>query len=323
LFGGAEKIRQSVFNRMSTGDWINILIARFLLKPTDLWRVALAGNVKGIRQLVDSGTNLNAKTRFWTFEEALTPLHVAVYYRRVKSIKELVKLGAKIDAKDENGDTPLMYAVNHGDIKIACLLLELGADVNLHNRNGKTAIDGAAIIGDLQLVKMLLAHGAEPNHEIKGKRATPIVYAACSNNLEVLKLLLEKGASVKNYFGCDREAYTLGPPLNAATLNGNSEFVRLLIENGADPNATDENGFTSVMMAIRGKEIEILEMLIRAGADLNAKDAQGRTALSIAKEEQRETKLQRIFWIIVTKDLSRYKKLDCIIQKLLEAGTKR
>lgn len=64
----------------------------------------------------------------------MTYLHVAVKHLDYDISEILVKMGAKIDCIDNNGNTPLMYALGQAGneaIRIAKLLIEKGADLDL------------------------------------------------------------------------------------------------------------------------------------------------------------------------------------------------
>jgi ankyrin repeat protein len=52
--------------------------------------------------------------------------------------------GIKPDSKDSNGYTPLMWAAGYGHEAVAELLLKKGADVEAKDNNGRTALYGAA-----------------------------------------------------------------------------------------------------------------------------------------------------------------------------------
>lgn len=63
---------------------------------------------------------------------------------------------------------------------------------------------------------------------------------------------------------------------------GNRKLVRLLLEYGANPNATDEDGNTPLhyLLSWRSKmDLGVLEALLRHGADPNVANADGETVL--------------------------------------------
>jgi ankyrin repeat protein len=69
-------------------------------------------------------------------------------------------------------------------------------------------------------------------------------------------------------------------PLLLAALFGNTEAVKLLLDAGADPRATTNDGASALMWGARNGEI--VDRLIDRGADVNAKSKVGRTPLIIA-----------------------------------------
>jgi ankyrin repeat protein len=90
-----------------------------------------------------------------------------------------------------------------------------------------------------------------------------------------------------------------GPALLTAASFGPPEMVRLLLDEGADPNLDDAHGFRALYYASKGGSAEIVRMLIEAGSDLEAKENQsGHTALMVA---------------------ARWKRLE-VVEMLLKAG---
>ena len=69
-------------------------------------------------------------------------------------------------------------------------------------------------------------------------------------------------------------------PLMYAVLYGDADAVRLLLDNGADPNVRNEAGASALMWAV--DDLEKTRVLLQRGADVNARSEDGRTALSIA-----------------------------------------
>ena len=69
---------------------------------------------------------------------------------------------------------------------------------------------------------------------------------------------------------------------------GNVEWVRQLIEDGANPNIKDRYGETPLHISARSGHAKIIEILIAGGADVKAKDDFGQTPLHFAKWEKRK-----------------------------------
>jgi ankyrin repeat protein len=68
-------------------------------------------------------------------------------------------------------------------------------------------------------------------------------------------------------------------PLMRAALDGNTERVKELIQQGADINQRDDNGRTALMFAVINTHYETMKVLLEYGADVNAKSNKGGTAL--------------------------------------------
>ncbi|KAI9324319.1 ankyrin repeat-containing domain protein [Zopfochytrium polystomum] len=76
------------------------------------------------------------------------------------------------------------------------------------------------------------------------------------------------------FFGCGASLvgvdHRVTPPLLRACEQGNFDFVRLLIERGADVNSQGDGGFSALYVASRQGSVEIVEYLVMKGADVNA-----------------------------------------------------
>lgn len=68
-------------------------------------------------------------------------------------------------------------------------------------------------------------------------------------------------------------------PLHEAAIDGDAELVRSLLAQGADPNATDDAGWTPLHFAAQDHAVEVVRLLIQAGAALDPRDSHGNTPL--------------------------------------------
>jgi uncharacterized protein len=79
------------------------------------------------------------------------------------------------------------------------------------------------------------------------------------------------------------EAYEHGhTALMRAALDGDTETVRDLIQQGVDINQRDDNGRTALMFAVMNMHYETMKVLLEYGADVQAKSNEGGTALMAA-----------------------------------------
>lgn len=127
------------------------------------------------------------------------------------------------------------------------LLLRSGANPNLQGHDGTTALYWAASCDKTELVKLLIEAGATVNAERPEDGHTSLHAASENGNLDNVKLLLKAGGeSALNRFD-----YITRTPLMCAIEKGSTEIVRALIEAGSDVNAHDKSriGETALILA--------------------------------------------------------------------------
>jgi ankyrin repeat protein len=113
----------------------------------------------------------------------------------------------KADMKCENVVMAVENAVRRRDEKLVALFIKHGAGVDRKQKDGHpTALTQAASNGDVEILKLLLK--AKPNLEATDStKRTALHYSVYSSKLEVVRLLVEAGASV---FARDQQNQTPG-----------------------------------------------------------------------------------------------------------------
>jgi len=114
----------------------------------------------------------------------------------IDDIEPLVRGGADINARNDEGLTLLQMAVRDRMADIAQTLLRLGADVNLKaQQGGYTALHFAADKGDEDMVDLLIAYKANPDIT-DSRKQSPLHIAAEGGEEEIVKKLVAAGADV-------------------------------------------------------------------------------------------------------------------------------
>jgi ankyrin repeat protein len=121
--------------------------------------------------------------------------------------------------------TSLVRVVLWGHPDIMIMLLEHGLRADAVDKTGETALGLAAGIGDIGMARVLLDHGADA--ELRSS-AKPLIRAAQRDKVEMVKLLIERGADVNRM---DEKGQT------ALAAASNKEIKKMLKEAGArNPN---------------------------------------------------------------------------------------
>lgn len=150
----------------------------------------------------------------------------------------------------------------------------------------------SALFGFHELAKGLLARSARLD-EAGGKLNYPLLAAVEAGHESVVRLFLEEiekiqqsvSASLRKILHQDdveRRFKDGETALIRATSQGRLKIVKLLLEQGADTEATDARHLTALHRAAQQGHEEIAQLLIDFGADIGAMDVDGRTALYYA-----------------------------------------
>ena len=147
--------------------------------------------------------------------------------------------------------------------------MDKGANIDDNNNNGGTLLIDAAGAGQTGVVKLLLDKGA--NIESKDSYGRTALLRATESHPDVVMPERDGYTGTKNFYG----PVVLGWMPNMGV-------VALLLERGANVNASDSHGFTALHRATYWGNTVVVRQLLEKGASVNAKDNGGSTALSLA-----------------------------------------
>lgn len=202
----------------------------------------------------------------------------------------LLDRGADPNATNRDGSV-LYQAVDRGYHEICRKLLEKGANPNESTARttddghigGGLPLIRAAEGGTKDLVKMLLDYDAKINvtDPSRVEWNTPLSAAIVAAELDIVELLLERGAD-PNLVSA-REPHSETPLLTAANKVFNTRFAEILIEKGAKLDWVRGDGWTVTHAAYDVPEM--LSLVLANGADVNATDNENWTALMMAADD--------------------------------------
>lgn len=188
-----------------------------------LHAAAAAGDVQALRNLVRQGTDLEARDGY-----GRTALHIAAHGSHHAFVRELAGLGADFRAKDGQRYDIITIAAVRDDVAMIRLAVALGADPRaVTSPYDGTALIAAAHLGHAEVVRTLIQAGAPLDH-VNNLGWTAVIEAVILGDggkahQDTLRALLDAGA---NAAIADRDGRT---PLDHARQRGFDAMVRLLL----------------------------------------------------------------------------------------------
>lgn len=279
---------------------------------------ARTGKPGAVQALLEKGAKVEARDR-----TGQTALMWAAAEGHGGVIGLLVQNGADVKHRLKSGFTPLLFAAREGKTEAVRALLKAGADVNEvivteENTGGRSAGNGTGAVlfavenGHFELAHELVLAGADPNDARSGYtplhtltwvrkpdrgdgvdgQPPPETHGRLTS-LDLATRLVEAGADVNAKVSKGRRRNTQGAtPFLMACKTADIDYLKRLLELGADPEMTDADDSTAMILAaglgthapdeVAGTEDECLEVvafLHALGADVNAVNKRGETAM--------------------------------------------
>jgi ankyrin repeat protein len=252
----------------------------------------------------------------------MTALLFASRQGHLEAARALLDGGADIDQAGADSTSALLIAIVNGHYDLASMLIERGANANIADANGRTPLYAAIDLRNVQwsqapapelpqathlaMITKLLDAGADPSIKMTGqvghrgsfdmrwtdlKGGTSFSRAAWNGDVEVMRLLLERGADPNVVTEKGETALLLlagaGWPLGQGYIRSQEEITAaldLLVEKlGMDVNAATTEGITPVIGAIFKGDNFVVQYLVDHGARLDVKDAKGRGVIEWAQ----------------------------------------
>jgi len=303
--------------RAGNVDTIKALVARGAdVNAAEQWQgqtalvyAALQNHADAVKVLVELGADVNGRSKRLDFPDFVfktagmiyavqpvgswTPLMYAARDGAIDAARMLASRGADLNLVDPDGTTALTLAIINGHFDTAVALLEKGANPNVADKNGMTPLYAAVDMNTIQtvwgrpmplledatnpaaMVQALLTHGANPDIPI----LRPIIGRHTRNTGDSS---LSEGTTA----------------LARAAKSGDATLMKVLLDGGANPHATQADLTTVAMIAASGggqrvypgsasvstpateeDSLAAIRLVVEAGADLDAFNMNGDTAV--------------------------------------------
>ena len=278
---------------------------------TPLTLACTNGNTDLVELLLASGADPNTNLR-----GGETALMTAARTGKAGPVQALLSRGATVDAKERRGQTALMWAAADGHAAVVELLLKAGADFRAAlPDSGFTPLLFAARDGRAEVVRVLLKAGADVNEAMQprrpaakgpGKGTSALILAVENGHFGLAVELINAGADPND----QRSGFTPlhmmtwvrkpprgedqgAPPPHGSGNLSSVQFIRKLVELGADVNVRLKNGrggpgqynragATPFLMAAATADTVYMRLLVELGGDPSLGNVDNCTPLMVA-----------------------------------------
>ncbi|KAL5012078.1 hypothetical protein ScPMuIL_010629 [Solemya velum] len=245
-------------------------------------------NIQMIDLLCFYGVNLdNSNSHGWT------PLHYACFIGDITTVALLIFHKCNINAITSKNETPLYIASAVGHKEIVKMLIKAGCDLNTVRgmKNQRTprlaALHAAICCKHTQVVEVLCNAGADINLIIHSEPIdadiTPFMLACYLGHLDEVNILFRHGVKTSGSTQAEHQSIS---PLLLAFYGQNNAVVERLLEEHVPVNVADDSASALYYATICGS-LKILTLIIEEEADLQALDQEGYNPLFFSMKKNR------------------------------------
>jgi ankyrin repeat protein len=154
-------------------------------------------------------------------------------------------------------------------------------DINVRDEQQNFLLTYAINLNQVDIVKLLIEKGARIDITDKYDKSI-IIIAINYSYFEILKTLLEENKKNIGVSIIDLKDRNSKIPLHYAIDIQSFETVQLLLEHGSNPNVQDKDGYNSLHLAVKSRSLKMCELILKHITNVNARCSTGETVLHIA-----------------------------------------
>ena len=240
-------------------------------EPKFIYEIIGNRNEGVLELLLEKEVDINYKYPSYNY-----PIHHFITKNRWDVLEKLIAANVNKEALTTQDETPFLLALKTWRNESRAMdMLNLGFSPLGADTSGMTALSYACLYNHYDLIKRLLSDYTFDINHIDRSRKTPLIHACNNPKVEVIELLLLKGANPKL-----RDNYQ-NNGLNSVVVRKNYQVVELLIKHGSDVNNIDFPGNTPLVSAVISGDIKMVKLLLDNGADKTIKTS--RDIVELAK----------------------------------------